>query len=260
MKSEETTGRSPATGIRPRLAAAGLVVLVIALAAAAHTWKSSLRVRDVVIEGNYIVSAPTLEKSAGVDPGAPLFSVDLNAVRSRLLANPCIRDVSVERDAPGRIVVSVVERVPVAAAAGSMLYYLDEEGFVMPAIPSGKIIDVPVLAGGSLDDDLRPGKKISAPTMLDALELAKDLQVMEGVNPRISEVYVKSNGEIVLFTAEGGIPVFVGREEYPAKLLAFQAFWEQVVLKEDLRRLQEVDVRFRGQVIARWDGAGRKQS
>ena len=71
---------------------------------------------------------------------------------------------------------------------------------------------------------------------------------------------MKSNGDNVLFTAEGGIPVFVGREEYPAKLLAFQAFWEQVVLKEDLRRLQEVDVRFRGQVIARWDGAGRKQS
>jgi hypothetical protein len=83
---------------------------------------------------------------------------------------------------------------------------------------------------------------------------------MDGVNPRISEVYVRNNGDIVLFTAEGGIPVFVGTEDYPVKLLSFQAFWEQVVQRGDVRRLQQVDVRFRGQVIARWEATGRKQS
>jgi hypothetical protein len=83
---------------------------------------------------------------------------------------------------------------------------------------------------------------------------------MEGVNPRVSEVYVKNNGEVVLFTAEGGIPVFVGTDDYPGKLLSFLAFWEQVVLREDVHRLQMVDVRFRGQVIARWDRSSREES
>jgi len=259
MAEETTAARGPVTLWR-KLGAAGLLLLLVAFAIAAHTWKSGLHVREIAVEGNDIVAEATLRQLSGIRLGAPLFALNLNGVRAHLLENPCIKDASVERDAPGRIVLTVVERIPVAAAVGTRLQFLDEEGFVMPAIPSGKIIDVPVLSGTMFAEQLKPGKRITSPHILNALELAKNLQEMEGVNLRISEVYVRSNGEIVLFTAEGGIPVFVGTEDYPIKLLSFQAFWEQVVLRDDVRRLQQVDVRFRGQVIARWDGAGRKQS
>ncbi len=259
MTEGTTATRGPVT-LWQKLGAVGLIQLLVGFAIAAHTWKSSLHVREIAVEGNDIVADATLRKLSGIGVGTPLFAVNLNGARAQLLENPCIKEASVERDAPGRIVLTVVERIPVAAAVGARLQFLDEEGFVMPAIPSGKIIDVPVLSGSMLAEQLKPGKQITSPHVMNALELAKSLQEMEGVNPRISEVYVRNNGEIVLFTAEGGIPVFVGTGDYPVKLLSFQAFWEQVVLRDDVRRLQQVDVRFRGQVIARWDGPGRKQN
>lgn len=257
--AEDMHARSTPPTIWRKIGAAGLLTLLLALAVAAHTWKSGLHVRELVVEGNHILSEATVRQSSGISAGTPLFAVNLNRARAQLLAHPCIKEASVQRDAPGRIVLSVAERIPVAAAVGTRLHYLDEEGFVMPVIPSGKVIDVPVLSGSTLAEQLKPGKHITSPHLLKALDFARRLQMMDGVNPRISEVYVRNNGELVLFTAEGGVPVFVGSEDYPAKLRSFQAFWEQVVLRQDVRRLQQVDIRFRGQVIAWWDGVGRKQ-
>lgn len=256
--------RMPASRVGPVslwavLAAAGSLALIFALVIGAHTWKSSLHVREIVVEGNSILPGELLRRNSGITIGAPLYTVDLNTVRAKLLAHPSVKEATVERDAPGRIVLSVVERVPVAAAAGARLHYLDADGFVMPAVATGNIIDVPVLSGSLLTEELKPGEQVKSPHLLNALDLARKLQVMEGVNPRISEVYVKNNGDVVLFTAEGGVPVLVGTEDYAGKLLSFKSFWEQVVLREDLGRLQLVDVRYRGQVIARWDAAGRKQ-
>jgi len=235
------------------------LVLVLLLAVAANTWKSRLHVKQVEVEGNSIVQEGVLRQLSGVKVGAPLFEVDLNRVRTQLLGNPFIREAAVQRDAPGRIVLSVVERIPVAAAVGSRMHFLDEEGFVMPAIPSGRVFDVPVLSGTMLSGELQPGKRVASIHVVNALELAKKLQALGGVNPRISEVHITPGGDVILFTAEGGIPVFVGREDYQRKLLSFQAFWEQVVMREDVRRLELVDVRFQGQVIARWDERARKQ-
>ncbi len=245
---------------RWRKVGAGLfLALALLLAFAANTWKEHLRVKQVEVEGNSIVQEDVLRQLSGVKTGSPLFQVDLNRVRTLLMGNPFIREATVQRDAPGRIVLSVVERVPVAAAVGSRMHFLDDEGFVMPAISSGRVFDVPVLSGTMLPDELQPGKRIASTHVLNALALAKRLQMLEGVNPRISEVHITHGGDIVLFTTEGGIPVFVGREDYQRKLLSFQAFWEQVVLKEDVRRLELVDIRFQGQVIARWGEGGRKQ-
>jgi len=242
-----------------KIGAVALLVLVLFLAVAANTWKGHLHVKHVEVEGNSIVQEGVLRQLSGVKVGSPLFEVDLNKARTLLLGNPFIRDATVQREAPGRVVLSVVERVPVVAAVGSRMLFLDDEGYVMPAIPSGKIFDVPVLSGTMLPKELQSGKRIESENVRNALDLAKQVQMLGGVNPRISEVHITREGEIILFTAEGGIPVLVGKENYQRKLLSFQAFWEQVVLRGDVRRLELVDVRFGGQVIARWtEGNGKR--
>ena len=256
MMTDEKTGTRSSTS--KKIGASAFLIALLLIAVAANTWKTRLHVKEVQVEGNSIVQEEVLRQLSGVKVGTPLFEVDLNRVRTQLLGNPFIREASVQRDAPGRIVLSVVERTPVAAAVGARMHFLDDEGFVMPAIPSDRIFDVPVLSGTMLPDELQSGKRIASPHVLNALAVARKLQSMEGVNPRISEVHVMQGGDIILFTAEGGIPVFVGREDYQRKFLSFQAFWEQVVLREDVRRLELVDVRFQGQVIARWGDSVRK--
>jgi cell division protein FtsQ len=159
---KDTATSGPRLTIWHKVAVAVMVLFLVGLGVGAHTWKDSLHVREIAVEGNDLVAETALRQSCGIIMGAPLFTVNLNRVRAKLLENPCIKEASVERDAPGRIVLSVVERVPVAAAVGSRLHYLDQEGYVMPAIPSGKVVDVPVLSGSMLSDQLKPGKRVTS--------------------------------------------------------------------------------------------------
>jgi len=111
-----------------KIGAVALLVLVLFLAVAANTWKGHLHVKHVEVEGNSIVQEGVLRQLSGVKVGSPLFEVDLNKARTLLLGNPFIRDATVQREAPGRVVLSVVERVPVVAAVGSRMLFLDDEG------------------------------------------------------------------------------------------------------------------------------------
>jgi cell division septal protein FtsQ len=63
---------------------------------------------------------------------------------------------------------------------------------------------------------------------------------------------------MVMYTAEYGVPVIVGRGNVADKLVRFSAFWEQVVGGRGPQGLQYVDLRFDDQVVARWAGGGKQ--
>jgi hypothetical protein len=92
---------------------------------------------------------------------------------------------------------------------------------------------------------------------LDALASAR--QMDEELFRRISEIAVSENGVLVMVTAEGGVPIILGRGEMPRKLLMFDGFWRQVVERRGPKYLQQADVRFADQVIARWNDGPTRQ-
>jgi cell division protein FtsQ len=76
-----------------------------------------------------------------------VFSVPLDERRRRLLGVDWVRDASVSRVWPDRLIVRIVERTPVARVnlpAGSQL--IDEQGVLLEP-PAGSRFDLPVLTG-----------------------------------------------------------------------------------------------------------------
>jgi cell division protein FtsQ len=76
-----------------------------------------------------------------------VFSVPLDERRRRLLGVDWVRDASVSRVWPNRLIVRIVERTPVARVnlpAGSQL--IDEQGVLLEPPPGGRF-DLPVLTG-----------------------------------------------------------------------------------------------------------------
>ena len=231
-----------------------LVLAAIGAGIGGTIWKRDLRVGAIRTEGNKIVPAAEILGSAGIRKGEKLLGLDLQAARTRVLANHFIKDASITREVPDRILISITERTPVAAVVGERMLYLDEDGYVLPPARSEHIFDLPVLTGTLPAGDCVPGKQVKAENILDALALlATARRMSDDLYRRISEVHVDGGNDIVFYTSEFGVPVIFGRGAYGDKLAKFEAFWQEFASRRGPQNLHYVDLRFTDQVVARWN-------
>ncbi|GAA5052809.1 cell division protein FtsQ [Thermocatellispora tengchongensis] len=95
-----------------------LLALLTAGVVGSATWvvffSPVLGVREIEVVGNLTVPSEQITRSAGVADGHPLATVDLAAVRGRVLAIRRIESAEVRREWPGTLRIDVVEREPVA--------------------------------------------------------------------------------------------------------------------------------------------------
>jgi cell division protein FtsQ len=140
------------------LGVSGLAALGVLHVAGWVERSDALPVRTVAVQGAS-EGAPVEEilAYAGVEPGAPLFAVDLEGVAARVLEHPYVAQATVRRVPPDGIEVSVETRVPRAVLAPSALdagglYLLDAGGRVMKSARVGDGLDLPVVTGFAAAD------------------------------------------------------------------------------------------------------------
>lgn len=110
------------------------VVVVLALVGGGvyAVWFSTwLDVEEVEVSGAQTVSAADIRKRSGIDVGEPLVSVDLDAAERRIGALAVVRSVSVTRQWPDGVLVSIEERTAIAVVEiGDTLRGMDADGVV----------------------------------------------------------------------------------------------------------------------------------
>ena len=231
-----------------------LVIVLFGVAVWANLWKKDLHVLNVKGTGNKIVTTSEILRLGGVQKNARLFDVDLAEVRRRVKENPYIKTVSVNRDVPGSISINVVERTPLAAMGMEKLLFLDPDGVVLPPLQPDQVFDVPVLTGMLPAGDCLPGQRVTVESITDALFLlATAKRISDDLYHRISEVHIMQNREMLLYTAESGVPVVFGHGDVVMKLAKFDGFWKEVVSRRGAQDLQYIDVRFEDEVVVRWN-------
>jgi cell division protein FtsQ len=231
-----------------------LVVLLCGVAVWANLWKQDLHVQNVKGTGNKIVSTAEILRLGGIQKNARLFDVDLAEVRRRVKGNPYIKTVSVNRDVPGSISINVVERTPLAALGMERLLFLDPDGVVLPPLQPDQVFDVPVLTGILPSGDYPPGQRVTVESITEALFLlATARRISDDSYHRISEVHIMQNKEMLLYTAESGVPVVFGCGDVIMKLAKLDGFWKEVVSRRGARDLLYIDVRFEDEVVVRWN-------
>jgi cell division protein FtsQ len=234
-----------------------MVMLVAGTGAAgiwANLWKENLSVLDVQVQGNSIVSVGEVLSLAGIAKGEKLFDVDLFAAQKRVMKNRFVRYVSVNREVPDRITITVEERVPIAAVIAERMLYLDAEGYVLPPVISAQIFDLPVISGSLSSSGCVVGKHIANEAVQEGVQvLAIARSLDDELYRRISEVRVDAGTDMIVYTAEFGVPVIFGRGDVGMKLVKFNAFWREFVATHGAHELAYVDLRFADQVVVRWN-------
>lgn len=232
----------------------GLITAAIISAVGANLWKSNLKVADILMNGNSIVTDKEILSLANITRDQKLFDVDLLAARRRVMQNAFIKSVAMNREAPNRISITVREREPIAAVVLDKMEYLDADGVVLPSTRSESIFDLPVLTGVFQASEFVPGKQLARDDVREGLAiLSTARELSDDLYRRISEVHVESGKDIILYTAESGVPIVFGRGDHGVKLVKFDGFWKEVVPHHGAQELAYVDLRFEDQVIVRWN-------
>jgi hypothetical protein len=144
------SSRERAMKLRGTLWHAGKLVMGLALVLflsvhAQEVWSSAVRANPAYAVGEFqfqtngAISPEVAARVAGLHRNMHVLDIDLEDVRQRLEMLPKVRKVKVERRLPGRLVVELEERLPVAWLTGCAAGYtlaqqvaVDASGMVIP--------------------------------------------------------------------------------------------------------------------------------
>jgi cell division protein FtsQ len=207
-------------------------------------------VQDIIVTGMDRLSRDEVIRAADLALGDDILEVDTDSVAARVAALPLVRSVEARRTWKREVIVSVVERTPLAAVLLDRLCEVDEEGVVLPGDPSGSVSDLTIIRG--LDVGAVPaGTRLQSPGLQPALELVTRLSRPELALDRVvSEIWAGEADSLVMFLLSNAVPVRVGRGDIPPRrLMAFRAVIEDLVAKDI--DPEYLDLRFSGQIVVK---------
>ena len=184
-----------------------LVVVVVGVGCFAATRSKLLDVDEVqvVLSGDGPLTSAEVVEVAGVSTGAPMVTVDLDAVAARVRGLAYVAEVVAERDWPGTVRVWVAVRLPVVSAVepGGRLALLDAGGTVLEHVVRAD----PLLPTIRVDRFGEPGSLVSR---IDPL-----LRAAEAVSPDLGAwiLTLSPAGHGVRAELVGGVMVDLGLGE-----------------------------------------------
>ncbi len=234
-------------------AAAG-IALALALVALGHRWivtTPGLAIRRIVLTGVEQADADALRAATGA-LGVNALSLDVRAVRERLMAQPWIADATVRRSLPHDLLVAVRERQPVAVEdLGETTRVVDIEGRVLGDRPvaTGSL---PVLAGlpSARAAAARGDEAVAAradAVALGASTLAAIREQAPAYFARIRSMDVSDTRKLVI-TADGAPEIWVSGPQSADEVAAW-ARRERGIARA-VGRVSWVDARWRDRLVA----------
>ncbi|HAJ78291.1 MAG TPA: hypothetical protein DCO75_00845 [Fibrobacteres bacterium] len=157
--------------MRNGLLLAGKLFIVLALCCGAvfgarSLWlwintSPALIVRSIEVRGAVRINPDEIRRLAQIKEGERMLEIKPAAVKKTVMGNRWVKNVHVSRRLPAKVIISVEERTPIALVNVGKIYYVDEEGSLMPLF-TATYSDLPLVSGLSVDST---GKKISQSSM-----------------------------------------------------------------------------------------------
>jgi cell division protein FtsQ len=184
------------------------------------TTSPRFEVRALTYEPTPHVDDDELRRLMALEPGTNILSLDLDAVATRIAANPWVERASVVRVLPDALHVEVTEHTPVAVLLAGSFWLLDDDGTPFKPLESGERGQLPVVTG--IDRTML----LTAPTAArERIDRAMGALAgwSEKRRPRLSEIHVGEAGATTLYTAELGTQLRLGRGDLHRGLARYDA-------------------------------------
>lgn len=178
-----------------------------------------------------------------VPRGMGMLDFKVSDLAVRLKAHPWIESSRVRLGMPGRIVVDVVERKPLAVIQADDLLLLDAKGrlFVKTTLESNPGL---LLVNGFYGMNLKEGDFIGRGAfeaiqgLLGALNRLKDRIPLD----RFAECQWRSGTGFILVAAQRGVPIQLGADNFEVKLERLQRVWEVLESRQWSELVTRIDL------------------
>ncbi|MCL5023003.1 MAG: FtsQ-type POTRA domain-containing protein [Nitrospirae bacterium] len=196
--------------------------------------------KEVVFYGNRHLGDGELRAIAGLDKGESLLTVSAKGVSARLLQSPWIREVSVRKDFPGRMIVRISETSPFAILeTKGRAFLIDDRGKMLEEM-KGSVPFLPVITA----DPLRNRESFS-----EALQLAKVVSERKIATERNRVEIVADKGPESLSMVLDDVLVKIGQGDYEQKLGRLFSLEDEI--KKRAIAVDYVDLRFANKVVVK---------
>jgi cell division protein FtsQ len=187
-----------------------------------------------IINGLNRIKREEILKIAGITPGMNILSLDIKTIKNRIRFHPWVRDVSVRREFPNRLIINVAEREPTALININGLFYVDRNGNIFKRVEACDSYDYPIITGISRDDDYS--------SFMNKVNMGiRFLNIAKPLMDIISEVNVSEDG-IIIYTMDG-VMVNIGEDDYRKKVIRLNKIL--IDLRERSKRAKLIDLDYR---------------
>lgn len=174
--------------------------------------------RQVDVTGNHRLSRTEVVEASEIEAGTNLLTVELGTIASGLRRHPWIREASVYRRFPGRLIIEIEERAPRAIVAAEKLYYVDEQGAIFTRLLPGDSVDYPLFTGPTPAQIEKSGPEVQEMVrlglgLMDLLD-RKDSALNPGA---IADIRIDPDDGLTLHLRSGRVLV-MGKADFELKM------------------------------------------
>ncbi|MFA5321619.1 MAG: FtsQ-type POTRA domain-containing protein [Smithella sp.] len=172
------------------------------------------QVKEISVRGLRELTEKDILALADIKPTQNLLAVNTDAVIRRVCANQWVENVYVGRELPGKLVLEVKERTPLALVKQSDDFYLmDMKGFVFKRLAKSDAVDLSVITG------ITDKEQIKSPLLLSTLKLLKTVSDSAEYSylGTISEIHIDNVFGISLIS-DNGLYLKLGTGDFENKL------------------------------------------
>jgi len=215
---------------------------------------AGFRVQKIVVTGCKALTESEVVAAAKVPMSRSIFDVEFAPIAKRVEALPLVQKVQVARVFPSTIVIAVAERQPLALINHAGLWPVDAAGVILPRLQSNRRAraplnyDTPILSGAAFAGNGE--SKELAKTHLRVIEFLAELRANNAMLYHgISELNVNAKGHLTFYLMDGGVPVYLGADQWMEKCDRLFIFLQHV--KPASGKFVTIDLRYENQIVTR---------
>lgn len=186
-------------------------------------------ISDIIVKNNIELAKEEIVSYSGVRIGDNTFKLKISDISEKIIKTPFVKDVTIKRKLPDKLMIEVVEREKIAAISYMGLYFfVDNEGVIL--YTAHEIDDTYIIEGFEFES-FTEGEKIKVKSDEDlqkAIGLCSLLQNSElEIKPKIACI----EGEFVLYLNDN-FKIKLGRgENLERRFAIFEAIYRDLTSK-----------------------------
>ncbi len=223
-QDEKTTAKAPKKERKP-LDRRKLIIVLTVLVAAFGLLLSGYFVfllDTVTVDGNKTHSTDSIVALSGLQRGEHMLMCNLSKVKSNIESNPYLKVVSIQRELPRTVKITVEERKEIATIAGQGYdVIIDKEGYVL-SIGAGSDLSNLLRVNGMSQIGFHVNQKLGANSDFQTRALLSMIQQLQEYDllKDTKELDLSNPLNVCLYTRDG-ITVTIGQPENLAEKLAW---------------------------------------